>query len=181
MNNLSSLDEISLFCSKKIGANLIIDTNIFLLLFLGTYNKDYMRKSSLMTNNNKNYTNEHYDLMLEIIKRFRNNIVITPHVLSEINMLSRRDVKKPHFEPYFTKMLEKLLTYKEHLVELQILLKNKGINEFGFTDMTLIEAATKNDWAILTDEINLYTKYRETVPVIYFSNIVVTEIHKVHL
>ena len=180
MNRLYSLQDITSFCLSKPDAKLIVDTNIFLLLFIGIYDPEYLKRCPLMTGNGKNYEKKHFDLMLEILGRFRNNIVITPHILSEINMLSRRDIKTPHFDAYFTKMVKKLENCKEHLVELGALLKSGGIREFGFADISLVEAAREKKWAILTDEFDLYRTFNEHVPIIYFSAVVAQEIQKVY-
>lgn len=180
INNLSTLDEISSYRRTNHAASLIIDTNILLLFFIGIYDRDYLDSCPLMTENGKRYRREHFELMEKVLKIFLNKIVITPHVLSEINMLSRKRVKpEARMTSLFIKITQQLEKCREEHVELKIILSNGGVLKFGFTDISLIEAANKNKWAILTDELPLYSNYRESVPIIYFSNLVASEIYNV--
>lgn len=177
MNRLSNLNEISLYRLSNPEAYLILDTNVLLLFLIGIYNQSYLENCPLMTDNGKKYTKEHFDLMNKILQRFVGKIIITPHILSEINMLSRKRIKEPHISPLFLKIIEHLGNFNEHSVELKNLLKHVGILvDFGFTDISLVEAALEKKWAILTDERRLYVKFNERIPVIYFSAIVANEI-----
>jgi rRNA-processing protein FCF1 len=179
MNNLSTINEISSYRRTNPAASLIIDTNILLLFFIGIFDPCYLKECPLMTDNGKNYTKNHFELMKKILEIFLNKIIITPHVLSEINMLSRKRVKpESRMNSLFAKIIQQLERCREEHVELKIILENGGILKFGFTDISLIEAAKKNKWAILTDELNLYVAYRESIAIIYFSSIVANEIYK---
>ena len=59
---------------------------------------------------------------------------------------------------------------------LKIISKNNALIEFGFTDISLIEAAKDKKWVILTDEFELKRVFSDELPVIYFSNIVANDL-----
>ena len=180
MNNLSTLNEIKQYRRINPAANLVIDTNILLLFFIGIFNSDYLSECSLMTENGKNYRKEHFELMEEILKIFLYRVIITPHVLSEINMLSRKRIKpESRMNSLFENIIQQLKKCQEEHIELEIILKNGGVLKFGFTDISLIEVAKKKKWAILTDEFDLYRSYKKEVPIIYFSTMVASEMFKV--
>ena len=135
-----------------------------------------------MTDNGKNYCKEHFELIERVLKIFTYKITITPHILAEINMLSRKRIKpETRMEDLFSKIIRQLEACGEEQVEMRIILKNGGVLKFGFTDISLIEVATKNKWIILTDEFDLYRTYKESIPIIYFTNLVATEIYKASL
>jgi|GEM_PF-7053203 len=80
--------------------------------------------------------------------------------------------------PHFQKMLDQLKGILEHPVSLGALLKNLGLIKFGFTDMSIVEAAKEQfaeKWVILTDERCLYTDFNNDLPVIYFSRILTNQ------
>jgi len=181
-NNLSTLDEISHYRRSHPAANLIIDTNVLLLFFIGVFDSNYLAECPLMTDNGRNYCEEHFKLMEKILGLFIDKVIITPHVLSEINMLSRTRIKpKTRMNDFFLKLIQRLERCKEEQIGLKIILKNGGVLEFGFTDISLIEVATKNSWVIITDDFDLYRTYKEKIPVIYFNNIVANNLCKVSL
>jgi len=178
INNLSTLKEIELYHFKRNEAHLILDTNVLLLFLVGIYDIDYLKDCPLMTSGNKTYNKEHFELVEKIIKRFPNKIVITPHIISEMNMLSRIKIKPENrLNDYFIKLIRKLENYKEHLIALKILLNSVGIIEFGITDISLIEVAKQKKWLILTDDFNLYRAFEKEGFVIYFSRVVANEIY----
>lgn len=176
-NNLYNLKDIECYCFKRNEAHLILDTNVLLLFLVGIYDVNYLKDCPLMTDGNKTYDKEHFELVEKIIKRFSNKIVITPHILSEVNMLSRIRIKpEDRLRDYFTKLIKQLENYKEHLIPLKILLNSEGAIEFGITDISLIEAAKQKKWLILTNDSNLYYKFIDYGFVIYFDSIVANEI-----
>jgi rRNA-processing protein FCF1 len=176
-SNLSTLKEIELYHLKRNEVHLILDTNVLLLFLVGIYDVNYLKDCPLMTDGNKVYNKEHFELVEKIIKQFPNKIVVTPHIISEMNMLSRTRIKpEDRLRDYFTKLIKQLENYKEHLIALKVLLNSGGIIEFGVTDISLIEAAKQNKWLILTNDSNLYYRFAEYGFIIYFDTIVANEI-----
>lgn len=179
-NNLSSLDEISIYRSKRPNSHLIVDTNVLFLLLVGLFDLDYLPECPLMTENGKFYNNKHFELLQNILNRFLNRIVITPHILSEIGMLGKKIKPKERFGTYFTTLLAQLNKCIEHPIEMKVLLKNAHLITFGFADMSLIEAADERKSVILTDDTNLYIRFNNSIPIIYFSSIASREISFAH-
>ena len=146
------------------------------LLLIGIYDKNYLEHCQLMKRNSKNYTKEHFELLQQILNCFLNRIIITPQILAEIYSLSHTELDKSDkqkFSDYFTKAIEKLKSCQEHYIPLNVLIKNTGIIiKFGFTDVSIIEAAREKKSVILTDDFRLYATLQDKVPVIYFSSIV---------
>lgn len=176
-NNLSSLKEIQQYRSSKNETHLILDTNVLILFLIGIYDVNYISDCPLMIEDGKNYTEEHFKLVENIIKNFPNKIVITPHILSEINMLSQKKISpKTRLHEYFTKLIKQLENCNEHFISLKILLNSGGIIEFGITDISLIELAKEKKWLILTDDSKLYYKFAANKFIIYFHTLVVNEI-----
>ncbi len=181
MNYLSTLEEIKKFRRNNLAANLIIDTNILLLLFVGVYNLDYLPSCPLFKDSGHHYTSRHFELLSNISKIFLGKVVITPHILSEINSLSRNRIISPHRDPHFQKMIEQLAKIFERSISLNKLLSNLGLMKFGFTDMSIIELAKENkneNWVILTNEFELYRNFHEVVPMISFSQVEYNELSK---
>ena len=173
-NSLSTLNEISHYCLTHSEANLIVDTSALVLFIVGIYDPDYVDCCPLMTENDKFYKKKDFELIEEILKRFPNKIIITPHVLAEVNMLSKK-ISPDRRSAYFTKLIQELEKHKEHCVELKVLLKNGVVIQFGFTDVSLIEAAEKNKWAVLTDDFKLWQAFHEKVAIINFSRVATAE------
>lgn len=72
----------------------IIDTNLLLLLIVGSTKKKYIsmhkRLEAVTLGNEKiHYTEDHFDLLGEIAGRF-SEIVLIPHILAEVSNLSRQ-------------------------------------------------------------------------------------------
>ncbi len=179
-NNLSSLDGIALYRSKNLESHLIVDTNVLLLFLVGIYDPNYLKDCPLTKKMGKVYDEKHFNLVKKIIEHFLYKVIITPHILSEVNMLSRTGIKpKSLLNDYFLNLINELKKWKEDTVELKILLRKGSVIEFGFTDISLIEMAKENEnnnWIILTDDFNLYRNFIEKVPIIYFSSVVANDI-----
>ncbi len=175
--NLYTLSGIGQYRSSRPDTHLIVDTNVFLLYLIGSYDKQFLGQCSLMKDNGKYYGEKHFDLIKKIFEIFLYNLVITPHILSEINMLARQiKPKPPEFDQYFLRIVKELEKCIESNVELRVLCKDGAIAKFGFADISLIESAKSRNWAILTDEFALQKNYGEKLPVIFFSNVVANEL-----
>lgn len=133
-----------------------------------------------MKEGGKDYGKDHYRLLLKIMERFVNKILITPQILVEIDRHSRNVLKPPKFEIYFTKLIDKLRQCQEVYIKHEILLnEGSGVVQFGFTDISIIEAARKMKSAVLTDDFSLYTTFRSKVAVINFSQVFSRETFRV--
>lgn len=173
-NNFSRLENIGYYCSSHPEANLIVDTGVLLLFLVGIYDPDYIEICPLFTENGKFYKKGHFELIKEILQHFPNKIIITPHVLSEVNML-RKKISQERRNDYLVKMIQELDKHQEHCVPLKILLGNGAVVQFDFTDVSLVEATGKNNWILLTDDLPLYVAFNAKVPMINFNSVVAME------
>ncbi len=173
-NNLSNLDEIERFRFSHYDTHLIVDTSALLLFLVGVYDPDYVEHCPLLTENGKYYKKKQFELIEKIFQRFPGKIIITPHVLSEVNMLSKK-IGEEYRNDYFLALVRELEKHQEYCIPLKVLLKNGAIVEFGFTDISLIEAAEKNKWIVLTDDLRLYMAFNTKVPMINFNRVVAME------
>jgi len=168
---LHSLSEIKSYRISRGLKNLIIDTNILLVLLIGLYDQD-LTQYDLMTT--KNYTGKDFKLLIEITKYFEKQLIVTPQILTEVYSLSKNSIKNPKFHIYFAKVLDKLRNSKEHYINLETMLniEFQVFSKFGFTDMSIVEAAKEINAVILTDELNLYSYcITKKIPIIKFSHI----------
>jgi hypothetical protein len=148
-----TLNEICRYREKYGKKKLILDTNLLLLLLIGGYDKSCLDKYQCT----EKYTGNDYVLLLKVLNFFKSEIVITPQILAEFSNQTIRDIKNPKIHHFIMMVRDKLRQYKEEYVPLDKLLdiEVKTIVIFGFPDMSIIEAASKIDAVILTDEINL--------------------------
>lgn len=148
-----NLKDIRRYREKNGKKKLVLDTNLFVLLFIGGYDNNFLNQCTCT----QKYSKNDYDLLLKIFQYFDSEIIITPHILAEISNLSRRDIKEPNIANYFETIVDRLKNCKEEHVSLDRLLglDIKILTRFGFPDMSVIEAAKKMDAVILTDEYAL--------------------------
>lgn len=64
---------------------ILIDTNILLLWFVGSVNRQRISKF----NRTEKFEPEDYDLLLRLLEYFFPKIVTTPNILTEVNSLSQ--------------------------------------------------------------------------------------------
>lgn len=167
-----TLEDIIKFRQKyPTKKRLVLDTNLLLLLLVGGCDKKLLKNYT----STRKYSDNDYDLLIQILRRFDSSIVITPHILTEISNLSRRDIKEPQLSYYFKTVIDKLKNCKEEHFPLENLtgVKINILSRFGFTDISIIEVAQKIEAVILTDDIDLclhaINSYR--IPSINFQNI----------
>lgn len=132
---------------------LLIDTNLLLLLLIGSCDKKWLSDCDCT----KAYNEVDLELTLHIISLFAEDIVITPHILAEVSNMSKRDIKEPKIQAYIASLVSQLKNYREEHVPIDSLLGKdpKSLALFGFPDMTIIEAAQKTNAVILSDDRRL--------------------------
>ena len=119
----------------------IIDTNVLLLLLMGLYNKKELVKL--------NYKEE-LALLVEFLRNFDRKVV-TPQVLAEISNLAENKLKGK-FSDFIENSIRTLMHLEEKYVKKNdILQKEKGVKDFGITDTSLIEAANRDRLLLTAD------------------------------
>lgn len=139
------------FLRACIRNGFILDTNTFLLLTLGTSHKKTLG----------------YDEELKIVRRIasycsenKGKLVLTPHIVSEVsNILINRSKRHDFSENQnFTKKVEFIKNATEHQVEKDVILNNTHLNYIGFTDLSILEAAKKEKYGVLTMDGELFCR-----------------------
>ena len=152
---LTSPDLISLFEKEYGKKKLVLDINLLILLMVGFFDSTYIPQCRIT----ERFTEQDYQLLLSICQHFESEIIITPHIMAELSNLSRskRGISDDRLRMYFNVAVDKLNQYKEeHIPFGEIAAIDLGIIvNFGFTDMTIVEAAKKLGAVILTDDLPL--------------------------
>ncbi len=124
----------------------LIDTNLLLMYLVGLYDRDYVPGFK----RTQQYTVEDFDIVHKFVRPFH-LLVTTPHVLSELSNLSKA-LKDQRAATYFVTLVEVLKRATEVHIEKDRLLADQRLPRFGFTDLSLLEAARELKCLVLTDD-----------------------------
>lgn len=144
----------SLFQKYK-QKGILIDTNILLLWFVGTVNRERISKF----NRTENFVPEDYDTLLKILSYF-NKIVTTPNILTEVNSLANQ-IGEPERSKCLSVFAERVARLNEFYLESTEVVRTDSFTKFGLTDCGIVTLA-KNKYLVLTDDFKL-TKYLEKI------------------
>jgi len=130
---------------KKFSATgAVVDANLLLLLLIGTYN--VARIKSLM--HTKGFSVEDFDLLVNLLRLVRRRIT-TPHIMTEVDNLSRKLPEKDHakLSGTFVKLCtDQFEIYSESIVSL----RDKLHPVLGITDCHLLRLAANEGHLIIT-------------------------------
>lgn len=171
---LQSLSEIQNYVMQKQPAGLIVDTNILILLLVGTYDQNFIKDCEYFIQNRKNYTVEDFNLLQKIIASFKGKIIITPQVIAEISSLANKI--KGDKGLYYRVIVEFLkspnVSERYQRIDSLWKLDVKVICEFKFTDLTMLQLSKLENIPILTDEYRFFEhSYSNNVTIIKFEHI----------
>ena len=115
---------------------IFIDTNLLLLLVVGSADKDIIAKHKRL----RGYTAEDYDTLLGLLDRFR-QILVTPHTLAETSNLLAQ-----HTDPERARLFEQLRFLihecEEVAVAGTVASNNSAFPRLGLTDAALLEVGS---------------------------------------
>jgi hypothetical protein len=127
---------------------LIIDTNLLLIFLIGSYNP--------------RLTDEKTFIYIKRVLAFTEaKIIITPHILTEIsNMtITKQIIKEPGHIKYVESLIDIIEQAHEEPIEKNTLMGSAGmLADFGFTDLSIIEAAMRLQCAVMTADGALATQ-----------------------
>jgi rRNA-processing protein FCF1 len=154
----------SLFHKYK-QKGILIDTNILLLWFVGTVNRERISKF----NRTQNFLPEDYDFLVQVLSYF-NTIVTTPNILTEVNSLANQ-LGEPERSKCLSVFAEKVARLNESYLESTEVVRTDSFTKFGLTDCGIVNIA-KNKYLVLTDDLKL-ANYLENIGIdtINFNNI----------
>lgn len=165
------LKSIIAFRETRGRHRLVLDANLLVLLFIGYLDPEHIPNCGRLNA----FVKSDYELLLKILENFEPEIVITPHVLTELSNLSKRKMglgdKK---QAYFTMIVDKLKNFQEEHIPLSDLigLDLNAVIRFGFSDLGVIEVAKKLGAIVLSNDFNMVEHaLSQSIWAINFTNI----------
>lgn len=130
---------------------IIIDTNILLLLLVGSVNQ----KRIVQFKRTQQFTPEDYQLLLRIISKFT-NIVTTPNILTEVNSLANQLGEPERSECFalFAQFVQDVTLLNESYIKSVDAVNAEKFIKFGLTDCGILTLA-RDSYLILTDDFKL--------------------------
>lgn len=128
---------------------ILIDTNILLLWFVGTVNRERIAKFK----RTEQFLPEDYDLLVQILSYF-SKIITTPNILTEVNSLANQ-LGEPERSQCFAIFAQGVATkLDEFYIESQTAVSEEKFTKFGLTDCGILNLAS-NRYLVLTDDLKL--------------------------
>ena len=126
-----------------------LDTNLFVLLVVGSESRDLIPKHRRL----ENYSSEDYDILTELLEN-ADQLFVTPNTLTETSNLVSQ-----HGEPERSLLMNRLRYLihgsQEVVVASAEASSNVKFERFGLTDAALLEIVTA-DTPLLTADVGLY-------------------------
>lgn len=171
MNKISNFDDhINYLLSKYKSKGLLIDSNLLLVYFIGTYNEALLSKFQRVNR----YGKIGYSILFQMINYFE-KVIVTPHILTEISNLSTKlDTKFK--DSYYHHFLSKLEYFDEKNIpvyEHKTNIIESKVAKFGITDSMIYVISQKSELLVLTDDFPLAGFLRsKSIDVINFNNLI---------
>lgn len=139
---------LSLFERYK-QKGILIDTNILLLWFVGSVNRERIQKF----NRTEKFVPEDYDRLQQILGYFYPKVVTTPNILTEVNSLAGK-LGEPERSQCFSIFGKYVANLNEFYIESKVAVNINNFTKFGLTDSGIL-AIAKNQYLVLTDDFRL--------------------------
>ncbi|MDD3531046.1 MAG: hypothetical protein PHV99_00400 [Candidatus Pacebacteria bacterium] len=110
---------------------------------------------------------------MKIIKCFKPEIVVTPHVLAEVSNLYKGMPGHKH-DLYFRRFIERLRGYQEEHISLQSIIDFdlKVVVRLGIPDVAVVEAGRLQNAVIISADFGLVDfALRKGIPAIHFTSV----------
>ncbi|MDJ0554938.1 MAG: PIN domain-containing protein [Microcoleaceae cyanobacterium MO_207.B10] len=151
------IDYIRKLFGKYKRKGVIVDTNILLLLFVGSVNKKRISKF----NRTEQFSPKDYDFLVEIISYF-SKIVVTPNILTEVSNFINQ-LTEPERSQCLEFLAKALTQWDEFYVESSTATQVEKFTKYGLTDSGIISLA-KEKYLVLTDDFKL-ANYLEKIEI----------------
>lgn len=155
---------IDILAKKFRQKGILIDTNLLILLLVGSYNEDMISSFKRTTN----YVVEDYRYLKVFLTGFEKHFY-TPNILTEITNLTDTINIAPNFS-FFQHVKYMLSAFKEENISSDEIMQLKSFLKFGLTDAVNCKLSDK--YLVLTDDLRLCS-YLESqgLPAINFNHI----------
>ena len=130
------------------SGGVLVDANILLLYFVGSYNREHVPRFK----RTGQFTVNDYDLLVRVLSRFA-RVVTTPNILSEVNSLSAQ-MGEPAKTEYFEEFARGIATLDEHYVTSATASQLSEFPKLGLTDSGILHLA-EDQYLVLTDDLRL--------------------------
>ena len=149
---------------QPLPRGVLIDTNIFLLLLVGSTDRAAIARFK----RTKKYVPEDFDLAIRFIERF-SHVATTPSILTETSNLAS-ELSSPLLDDVSAKFAEWVSVLEERYLPGREIVTDRAFFKFGFTDAG-ISALRHADYLVLTDDFRL-SQYLESegVPAFNFNH-----------
>ena len=127
---------------------LVIDTNILLLLFIGSYDPSQIGNFK----RTKQFTIEDYNLLVLLLRPFK-KLITTPNILTEVANLSGQ-LGEPVRSSYFYTFAERIKLLDEEYIESREIAAQAEFVKMGLTDVGIL-ALSKGQYLVLTEDFRL--------------------------
>jgi rRNA-processing protein FCF1 len=125
--------------------NLLLDTNLLLLLLVGSFDPSKIRTHKITANQGFNETD--FNQLRNFVCRFQ-KLVTTPHILTEVSNHADKGVDKGRFLHQFLSLIEKM---DERFETSQSLAKTDAFVRFGLADAAISHLANGNFIVLTVD------------------------------
>ena len=141
------MEEIQSLIIKYARKGIIVDTNILLLFFVGSTNRDRIKKF----NRTEKFIPEDYDILVQLLENF-SLIVVTPNILTEVNSFINQlgEPERGRCLLIFSKFIS-TEKFNEQYVESQKIVTQQEFIRFGLTDCGIVEVA-RDRYLVLTED-----------------------------
>jgi hypothetical protein len=129
---------------------LILDTNLLLLLIVGSASKDYISKHKRL----KAYSEKDFDILMKIIS-YVPNVFVTPNILTETSNLAGQ-IPEPARTKIFNVFRDYIPSVEEHYCESRRATNREEFIRLGLTDAVILHEMT-DAFILLTDDFDLYS------------------------
>jgi hypothetical protein len=142
---------------KHRGRGVLIDTNISLLLFAGTFDRGLINRFKRL----ERFTSDDYDVLIDLLTVL-GPIRTTPHVLTEVSnfwwqQLKIRDRQGAMYAAHFAGLVKDLA---EHAAASADIVDSVAFMSFGLTDAQIARLAAEH--LVLTEDFRL-TNYIQSL------------------
>jgi hypothetical protein len=129
---------------------LLVDTNVLLLLLVGSINPKLITNCKITTN--QGFDEADFNVLCAFVGKFQ-KIVTTPHILTEVSNHADK-IKGGDHKKIFGQLISLIEQFDEHAESTKILVKSDAFIRFGLTDTAISSLASKN-FLVLTVDLPL--------------------------
>jgi hypothetical protein len=147
--------------------NLLLDTNLLLLLLVGSFDPSKIRTHKITANQGFNETD--FDQLRNFTCTFQ-KLVTTPHILTEVSNHADK-IKGTNHLKFLQQFISLIETLDEHLEASKLIVKTDVFVRFGLTDAAISRLAYKDFLVITVDSPLAGFLQKKGVNVVNFNHV----------